>query len=154
MTSGGAKHTEYSEKSKQEDGLIAKNFKFWSNIEWIKKYLCAVHKKSPRAIMYSMEQWTHPRRLRNFRTCESALIKLDMESLAERREELCMHNKSNMKHFSQANYEIHPMQTGFEELYEVQHANTGRLQNSLIIYMQRLLNGSWKHWCIPLMILQ
>ena len=89
-----------------------------------------------------MEQWTHPRRLRNFRTCESALIKLDMESLAERREELCMHNKSNMKHFSQANYEIHPMQTGFEELYEVQHANTGRLQNSLIIYMQRLLHGS------------
>ena len=98
--------------------------------------------------MYSMEQWTHPRRLRNFRTCESALIKLDMESLAERREVLClqfakkMHNKSKMKHFSQANYEIHPMQTGFEELYEVQHANTGRLQNSLIIYMQRLLNGS------------
>ena len=90
MTSGGAKHTEYSEKSKQEDGLIAKNFKFWSNIEWIKKYLCAVHKKSPRAILYSMEQWTHPRRLRNFRTCESALIKLDMESLAERREVLCL----------------------------------------------------------------
>ena len=48
------------------------------------------HKKSPRAIMYSMEQWTHPRRLRNFRTCESALIKLDMESLAERREVLCL----------------------------------------------------------------
>ena len=97
--------------------------------------------------MYSMEQWTHPRRLRKFRTYEGALIKLDMESLAERREVLClqfakMHNKSKMKHFSQANYEIHPMQTGFEELYEVQHANTGRLQNSPIIYMQRLLNGS------------
>ena len=72
-----------------------------------------------------------------------------MESLAERREVLCLQfaKKSTqqiqkMKHFSQANYKIHPMQTGFEELYEVQHANTGRLQNSLIIYMQRLLNGS------------
>ena len=84
----------------------------------------------------------------NFTTYESALIKLDIESLAERREDLCLQfakkctTNPKMKQFFQPNDKIHPMETRFQELYEVQHANTGRLQNSPIIYMQRLLNGS------------
>ena len=84
----------------------------------------------------------------NFTTYESALIKLDIESLAERREFLCLQfakkctTNPKMKQFFQPNDKIHPMETRFQELYEVQHANTGRLQNSPIIYMQRLLNGS------------
>ena len=32
------------------------------------------------------------------------------------------------------------MDTRNNEVYMVQHANTGRLQNSSIIYMQKLLN--------------
>ena len=32
------------------------------------------------------------------------------------------------------------------KLYEVDHANTGRLQNSPVIYMQKLLNGYL--WCL------
>ena len=46
-----------------------------------------------------------------------------------------------MKNLFQPNNKTHPMNTRFEELYEVDHANTGRLQNSPVIYMQNLLNG-------------
>ena len=35
---------------------------------------------------------------------------------------------------------IHEMETRDEEKYEVQHANTERLKNSAIPYMQRLMN--------------
>ena len=40
-----------------------------------------------------------------------------------------------------SNNKTHPMNTRFPELYEVNHANTGRLQDSPFIYMQNLLNG-------------
>ena len=38
------------------------------------------------------------------------------------------------------NTKSHLMNTRQNEVYEVQHANTGRFQNSAIIYMQKLLN--------------
>ena len=78
---------------------------------------------------------------------ESALNLLELESLAERREILCMQfakkctTNPKMKHLFQPNNKKHPMNTRFEELYEVDHANTGRLQNSPVLYMQNLLNG-------------
>ena len=34
----------------------------------------------------------------------------------------------------------HSMETRNNNMYQVQHANTGRLQDSAIIYMQKLLN--------------
>ena len=36
------------------------------------------------------------------------------------------------------------MNTTNEDVYQVQHANTGRLQDSAIIYMQKLLNEDQK----------
>ena len=38
------------------------------------------------------------------------------------------------------NAKSHKMNTRNNELYEVYHANTGRFQDSSIIYMQNLLN--------------
>ena len=38
------------------------------------------------------------------------------------------------------NTKSHKMNTRNNEIYEVQYANTGRLQDSAIIYLQNLLN--------------
>ena len=72
---------------------------------------------------------------------------LDLETLEERREILCIEfakkclKSDKMKQFFTKNSKIHPMETRNEERYDVDFAKTGRLQNSPIIYMQRLLNG-------------
>ena len=61
-----------------------------------------------------------------------------METLKERRLNLCLNEKTeNM--FPEAN-KIHQMETRKPEKYQVQHANTQRLNKSAVIYMQRLLN--------------
>ena len=81
-----------------------------------------------------------------YKTYENALIILDLEKLNERREHLCLqfakkcvgHDK--MKHLFPKNKKSHVMVTRFEEIHEVNHANTERLKNSPIVYMQRLLN--------------
>ena len=52
----------------------------------------------------------------------------------------CLKNEK-MKKFSPANRKMHPMHTRFEEEFEINYAKTERLNNSPIIYMQRLLNG-------------
>ena len=81
-----------------------------------------------------------------FTSYENALNLLELESLAERREILCIQfakkctNNPKMKHLFQTSNKTHLMNTRFQELYEVNHANTGRLQNSPVIYMQKLLN--------------
>ena len=83
----------------------------------------------------------------NYDTYENALKILDLESLSERREYLCLQfakkclTHPKMKNLFQLNKKSHPMMTRFQEMYEVDHANTKRLQDSPIIYMQRLLNG-------------
>ena len=38
------------------------------------------------------------------------------------------------------NMKSHSMETRNNEIYKVEHANTGRFQDSAIIYMQNLLN--------------
>ena len=75
---------------------------------------------------------------------ESALKKVGLETLDERREELCLSfaksctkTSNNGKMFPLNRTEI---QTRTKEKYVVQHASTDRLKNSAIPYMQRLLN--------------
>ena len=81
-----------------------------------------------------------------FKSYESALEILDLESLIDRRERLCLQfarkclKNDKMKHLFPPNPKIHTMLTRFEESYDVNNAHTTRLQNSPIIYMQRLLN--------------
>ena len=78
---------------------------------------------------------------------QQGLAKLDLESLECRRENLCLNfaNKctknDKLKHMFPLNPKYHDMKTRNKEKYEVQFANTGRLQNSPITYMQRLLNA-------------
>ena len=82
----------------------------------------------------------------NYKSYELALEVLDLESLKERRENLCLQfakkclGHEKMKNMFQTNKKTHYMETRFAENYEVNHANTERLKNSPIIYMQRLLN--------------
>ena len=81
-----------------------------------------------------------------YRGYKSALARLDLLSLDERREQLCLsfalkctkHNKH--KNMFPLNQKSHNMQTRFTEKYKVQHAHTERLKSSSIIYMQHLLN--------------
>ena len=77
---------------------------------------------------------------------KKSLVKLDMESLQERREFLCLtfaqkclKNPKTKKMFPE-NKKEHQMETRNPEKYFVQHANTERLKKSAIIFMQNLLN--------------
>ena len=82
----------------------------------------------------------------SYSTYENALNFLEIETLYDRREALCLSfakkclTNEKMKEFFQPNKKIHPMKTRFEEEFEINQANTERLRNSPIIYMQRLLN--------------
>ena len=71
---------------------------------------------------------------------ENALHKIDLENLVDRRESLCLQFAKKCLKNDKSN-KVHQMKTRFEEFYEIDHAKTGRLMNSPIIYMQRLLNG-------------
>ena len=70
-----------------------------------------------------------------------------MISFEERRENLWkhfahknVHNVVIKSHFK-SNLKTHIMKTQNPETYDITFAHTKRLQNSPIIYMQRLLNG-------------
>ena len=79
---------------------------------------------------------------------KNALNKLDLESLSERREQLCLKfaqkcvKNNKAKHMFPLNNKSHNMNTRNTDKYQVQHANTGRLKDSSIIYMQNLLNAN------------
>ena len=81
-----------------------------------------------------------------FKTYEQGLLKLDMESLSERRQALCLSfaqkctKNPKTSHMFPRNEKIHTMDTRKQEIFKVQHANTERLRKSSIIYMQHLLN--------------
>ena len=77
---------------------------------------------------------------------KNALLRLDMQTLSERRCELslnfaqkCLKNKKTQNMFP-LNMKKHNMDTRHPEKFKVQHANTERLKKSPIIYMQNLLN--------------
>ena len=77
---------------------------------------------------------------------QNGLAQLGLEELKSRREELCLDfakkctKNTKLNHMFPINNKAHDMNTRREEFYKVQHANTGRLQKSTIIYMQKLLN--------------
>ena len=79
---------------------------------------------------------------------EKALLKLDMEKLSERRAALCLSfaqkcvKNPKTAHMFPKNEKVHNMETRQPETFKVQHANTERLRNSSIIYMQHLLNDT------------
>ena len=64
----------------------------------------------------------------------------------ERRKNLCLKfakkccKGGKTKKMFPANEKQHGIITRNKKIYKVQHANTGRLQNSAIIYMQKMLN--------------
>ena len=82
-----------------------------------------------------------------YKSYEQALKYLDLDTLKQRRIELsltfarkCL--KSNkMKHLLPPNNGYHNMETRNHEHFHVNHANTKRLQDSPIIYMQNQLNN-------------
>ena len=74
------------------------------------------------------------------------LAQLGLEDLSSRREGLCLtfaqkctKNKKT-KHMFPLNPKNHTMNTRVQGKFKVNHANTGRLKDSAIIYMQNLLN--------------
>ena len=77
---------------------------------------------------------------------KDSLKKLKMKSLSERRENLCLNlaikctKNKKMKKMFPLNTRLHKMKTRNPLKYFTQHANTERLKNSSIIYMQNLLN--------------
>ena len=77
---------------------------------------------------------------------KQGLAKLGLESLKSRREDLCLNfakkcvKSDKLQHMFPKNIKSHDMSTRKEEKYNVQFANTERLQNSPIIFMQKLLN--------------
>ena len=77
---------------------------------------------------------------------KNALNRLYLETLGDRREQLCLKfaqkcaKNNKTKHMFPLNNKHHNMNTRNSEKYQVQHANTGRLKDSSIIYMQNLLN--------------
>ena len=76
----------------------------------------------------------------------NALARLRIESLKSRREHLCLNfarkctKNKKLAHMFPENSKPNGMKTRHEEKYRVQFANTDRLKNSPIIYMQNLLN--------------
>ena len=81
-----------------------------------------------------------------YKSYETALKELGMESLEKRREKLslkfarkCVANEKT-KHMFPLNNKAHQMKTRGKETFKVQFAKTDRLKKSPIIYMQRLLN--------------
>ena len=81
-----------------------------------------------------------------YQSYKKALVELGLETLDERREQLCLKfalkcskNEKAKKMFP-LNEKTHIMNTRKTEKCQVQHANTDRLQNFAQIYMQNLLN--------------
>ena len=77
---------------------------------------------------------------------QKGLAQLGIQTLGSRREQLCLDfakkcaKSDKLRHMFPKNIKSHDMNTRNEEMYNVQHANTERLKNSPIIYMQKLLN--------------
>ena len=78
---------------------------------------------------------------------KNGLSQLGLDGLGSRRTNLFLDfakkcvKSEKMCHMFPKNTKNHNMHTRNDEVYMVQHANTGRLQKSSIIYMQKLLNA-------------
>ena len=77
---------------------------------------------------------------------KDALNRMELETLAERRENLCLSfaikctKHPKLSNMFKKNEKKHTMKTRNEEIYHVDFSNTERLQKSSIIYMEKLLN--------------
>ena len=82
----------------------------------------------------------------NYENYEDALARANLENLESRREYLCKKfaekclKNEKVKNMFKPRIKIHKMETREEEGFDVKFANTGRLKNSAIPYMQRILN--------------
>ena len=81
-----------------------------------------------------------------YKSYENALRILDIETLNDRRIDLCLNfarkssKRPKMKHMFPLTEKPHQMGTRRPEKFKVQHANTDRLKDSALIFMQNLLN--------------
>ena len=81
---------------------------------------------------------------------ENALLLLNIQSLEQRRNELCLRFAKNgiknktLDDFFPENVSNHPMTTRNHEPFQVLHANTERMKSSSIIHMQNLLNSEYQ----------
>ena len=81
-----------------------------------------------------------------YKTYKNALEVLQIESLSDCREKLCVSfaNRApthpKFKHMFPKNNKTHQIGTRKQEKFKVQHAHTDRLKDSSIIFMQNLLN--------------
>ena len=75
-----------------------------------------------------------------YESYRKALVTLNLETLEERREYLCLKFAQKCTKMFPLNRKNHHMDTRNREKYLVQFANTERLRKSFIIYMQKLLN--------------
>ena len=77
---------------------------------------------------------------------KKGLIKLDMESLTDRRENLCLNfslkcvRDPKTEGMFPETKKAHHMETRKQNKIQVQHAHTERLKKSAVIYMQIILN--------------
>ena len=77
---------------------------------------------------------------------EDSLQILNLQSLTERRKTLSLKfakdavKNGNMNQYFKINKNNHHMKSRSSEKYHVEFANTSRIKNSGIIYMQNLLN--------------
>ena len=82
---------------------------------------------------------------------ENALIKLNLQSLEQRRKELCLQfAKDSIKNgilndLFEENSDKHEMKTRHHEKYDVLKSNKDRMRKSGIVYMQNLLNEDLKN---------
>ena len=82
----------------------------------------------------------------SYKSYEEGLAKLNIQTLEERREALCLNfarkclTNEKLKSMFPLNEQGNHIKTRHEEKYKVHFAHTGRFQKSPIIYMQKLLN--------------
>ena len=83
---------------------------------------------------------------KDYKSYEKALEKLNLETLEERRSQLCLKfarkckNNPQTKELFKPNKKIHNMVLRNTEIIEVNKANTQRYNKSAVPFMQRLLN--------------
>ena len=81
-----------------------------------------------------------------FKSYENGLKILDLQTLEERRNEICLNfakrtsKHPKFKHLFPVNSKLHQMNTRNAEKYTVYNAKTERLKSSAIIFMQNMLN--------------
>ena len=82
----------------------------------------------------------------NYKNYTNALNFLEFETLKDRREYLCLHfakksvRNDKFKDLLPVNTKFHKMSTRNYEKFHINNVNTARLENSPVIFMQKLLN--------------